>query len=156
MSMGQIFEPFLPLLGLGKYQVRPSPFCGYGTLLVNNNEHFSVPFTRLINFEKLYKDIVPLLPKLMEPDVGLITMAKFKSVLDGCTLRGVKLPNLLSYIMDKSKLDQALELVDNMQLIIVHNHMDVTNLDMVRRCNCAALVKNNEGPGFVACCNNYL
>eukprot|EP01125_Pyxidicula_operculata_P017481 TRINITY_DN6121_c0_g1_i1.p1 TRINITY_DN6121_c0_g1~~TRINITY_DN6121_c0_g1_i1.p1 ORF type:complete len:356 (+),score=52.42 TRINITY_DN6121_c0_g1_i1:75-1142(+) len=29
MSMAQIFEPVLPILGIGKYLIRPSPYCGY-------------------------------------------------------------------------------------------------------------------------------
>jgi len=132
-----------------------SPFCGLGTLLVNNSEYFSVPFTRLVNFEKLYQDILPLVPKLTEPDVGIRMMAKLKSILDNSTAPGVKLPNILSFLTDQSKLTQALEFIDNTQLIVVHNHMDVSNIDMVRRCSCAVLSKN-QGPGFVACCNNCL
>lgn len=29
-SAGMILEPFLSLLGMGDYNIRPSPFCAYG------------------------------------------------------------------------------------------------------------------------------
>jgi hypothetical protein len=156
VSMAQIFEPFLPNLNIERYQFRPSPFCGYGTVLVNNDEYFSVPFTRLINFEKLYKELTPILPKIVNSDIGLSTISKLKTIIDNCAMPGVKLPNIISYLIDSSKLKQVLELIDSMQFFILHNHMDVTNLDMARRCNCAVLGKNVKGPGFVATCSNCI
>jgi len=153
--MAQIFEPFLPTLNFERYQFRASPYCGYGTVLVNTENYCSVPFTRLINFERLYRDITPLLPKLLKSDLGLTTLSKLKSILDQCALPGVTLPNMLSYILDSSKLTQALEFIDSMQFFILHNHMDVTNLDMARRCNCSVLSKNN-GPGYIASCSNCI
>lgn len=153
--MAQIFEPFLPTLNIERYQFRASPFCGYGTVLVNTENNFSVPFTRLINFERLYKDIVPLLPKLIKSDLGLGTITKLKSILDNSAMPGVTLPNLLSYIIDSSKLNQALEFIDSIQFFILHNHMDVSNLDMARRCTCSVLSKNN-GPGYIASCSNCI
>jgi len=29
VSMGTVLEPFLEILGVGKYSIRPSPHCGY-------------------------------------------------------------------------------------------------------------------------------
>uniref|UniRef100_A0A6B2L384 Uncharacterized protein n=1 Tax=Arcella intermedia TaxID=1963864 RepID=A0A6B2L384_9EUKA len=156
VSMGNALSPFLSILGYGRFNINPSPFCGFGTILVTSNEHFSVPFTRFLDFPKLYQELLPLLPELKKgTEIPLTTLKKLKSIFSKCASPGVKVPNLISFITNPQKIEEAKKIVDKSQLLIVHNHMDITNLDLARRCQCAALLKNTDGPGFAACCNLY-
>eukprot|EP01116_Phalansterium_solitarium_P001763 TRINITY_DN11581_c0_g1_i1.p1 TRINITY_DN11581_c0_g1~~TRINITY_DN11581_c0_g1_i1.p1 ORF type:complete len:422 (+),score=103.88 TRINITY_DN11581_c0_g1_i1:59-1324(+) len=47
LSMAAALEPFLNMMGYGHYFIRPSPFCGFITCLVNSGKSFnSYPVTR--------------------------------------------------------------------------------------------------------------
>jgi hypothetical protein len=50
----------------------------------------------------------------------------------------------------------VLEFVKNMQFFIIHNHMDVAMVDMVRRCQCASLAKTSEGLDYYASCTGCI
>jgi hypothetical protein len=156
LRMGSVLEPFLPILGYAKYKIRPSPHCGYGACLINSEKYFSTPITRLLNFEKFFQEIQPLIPDLLSKDIGFFTYAKLGIVVNNCLLPGVEMPNLISFITDKSKIAETLEFVKDMQFIIIHNHMDITMIDMVKRCNCASLVKKNEGLDFYSGCTGCI
>jgi len=95
-AMGSVLEPFLDILGVGKFSIRPSPHCGYvknvsllstkahfqcfrfGVCLINTNEVKSVPFSRYIDFSKFYEEMQPLLPKLEEDGIGFWTARSIK------------------------------------------------------------------------------
>jgi len=77
VSMGAALEPFLNLIGYGWFFIRPSPFCGFATCLVNTDKSYlSYPVTRLFDFEKLFLDLKPLLPRLQDGKIGLINAKK--------------------------------------------------------------------------------
>jgi len=152
-SMCSIMEPFLPMFGYGKYQIRPSPHCGYGCCLVNSASYPSTPISRILNFEKLYSELTPLVPELLKEGIGMMTSIKLKNILDSCAHKGVELPNMMSFLTDKNKGQDISAFIENLQFIVIHNHMDLTNMDMVRRCDCAVLSKGNDGTTFFASCN---
>lgn len=155
MSMASAVEPFLPMLGIGSYVIRPSPMCGFVCCLVNTKNYFSFPGNKIVNFPKLFKGLTPLLPKL-EDEIGLFTMAQLKSVIDESAQPGVKLPSLLPFLTSSEGIEKAHKFIDNLQLIVVHNHMDVSTIDMVRRCQCTVLSKNSDSSGYVASCAGCL
>jgi len=156
MSMASAVEPFLPMLGIGSYVVRPSPMCGFVCCLVNSKNYFSVPGSKIVNFPKLFKGLFPLLPKLQESTINLLTMAPFKSVIDDSAHPGVKLPSLIPFLTSTEGLEKANKFIDNLQLLVVHNHMDVSTIDMVRRCQCTVLSKNQDSNGYVASCSGCI
>eukprot|EP01127_Copromyxa_protea_P018534 TRINITY_DN5859_c0_g1_i1.p1 TRINITY_DN5859_c0_g1~~TRINITY_DN5859_c0_g1_i1.p1 ORF type:complete len:487 (-),score=64.89 TRINITY_DN5859_c0_g1_i1:83-1336(-) len=148
ISMGSVLEPFLPMFGYGKYQIRPSPHCGYACCLVNSEKFFSTSLNRIIDFEQFYNNIQPLLPALLKGDIGFMTMAKVGSVFKDSIRPGVKLPfNLITYLTDKDKARDLQEFIENLQFIVVHNHLDLVTIDMVKRCDCAALKKGSVAEG---------
>jgi hypothetical protein len=60
----------------------------------------------------------------------------------------VKLPSkILSYLTDKDKAKDLQEFIENLQFLIVHNHMDLGTVDMVKRCDCSALKKGAPAEG---------
>lgn len=81
MNLLTAFEPFLNMMGFGWYSMRPSPFCGYMTCLVNTERSFiSYPVTRLFNFDKLHSEMKPLLPRLQDGKIGIYNATKLKKV----------------------------------------------------------------------------
>jgi hypothetical protein len=64
-SVGMVLEPFLNFMGMGRYNIRPSPWCGFATCLVNTGEGGldSVPLPRLFDVDILYNEMVPVLQK---------------------------------------------------------------------------------------------
>lgn len=47
------------------------------------------------------------------------------------------LPDLYTYLTDKSKAETTHRFIQNLQFVVVHNNMDIAALDLTRRCNCA-------------------
>ncbi len=73
LSIAPAFEPFLNLMGYGWFYIRPSPFCGFITCLVNTERSFiSYPVTRLFDFEKLFNELKPIVPRLQDGKIGTI------------------------------------------------------------------------------------
>eukprot|EP00026_Physarum_polycephalum_P001502 Phypoly_transcript_01504.p2 GENE.Phypoly_transcript_01504~~Phypoly_transcript_01504.p2 ORF type:complete len:519 (+),score=76.70 Phypoly_transcript_01504:1781-3337(+) len=155
MSMGTLLEPFLRMLGFGLFCIRPSPFCGFGVCLVNTQNLNSYPASRLVDFERLYEEMLSLMPD-MEDKIGFFTAQKLKKVLKQCpkqhTIQPV--PNLYDYLTEKSKAKETQSVIDNTQILIVHNNMDLAAFDMVRRCDCT--VETNSSQGFVSSCTGCL
>eukprot|EP00698_Gefionella_okellyi_P013133 TRINITY_DN3582_c0_g1_i1.p1 TRINITY_DN3582_c0_g1~~TRINITY_DN3582_c0_g1_i1.p1 ORF type:complete len:509 (-),score=102.28 TRINITY_DN3582_c0_g1_i1:437-1963(-) len=80
-SIGIALEPFLGLLGFGNYSIRSAPFDGFGTVLLNSDKWKSVPLSRLLNVEKLYRGLLPELPALKEAkSIGMFAGMRLKKV----------------------------------------------------------------------------
>jgi uncharacterized radical SAM superfamily Fe-S cluster-containing enzyme len=117
-SVGCILEPFIALMGMGSYNIRPSPFCGFATLLINSDTLHSVPLSRLLDVEKLYSKMVPLLPKLRKSgaSIGLTTGLQLKEIVKKCR-KSKDLPELLSYAsaaQGSEKWNEAQSILDNL------------------------------------------
>lgn len=143
-SIGALMEPFMALLGLGSYSIRPSPWCSFATLLVNTERMFnSVPASRIFDIEKLYEQMLPLIPKLRASNyqVGIQSGLQIKKILSQCKLPDAKIPDLFSYITASDTSDKwksARSVMDNCQFLIIQNMMDVGMMDLVRRSRCAS------------------
>ncbi len=155
LSVAMVLEPLFQLLKYGSFNIRPSPFCAFATMLINTPVAFqSVPLSRLFNIPKLFKEMLPLLPKLKTwqqsenisgwlSDVQL--MMQLKKLLSSCQLRQ-DLPDLFSYLLSSNETmqKQVEQVVHDAQFLIVHNLMDVGVLDMARRSRCSCLSLQNS------------
>jgi len=139
VSMGAAMEPFLNLVGYGWFFIRPSPFCGFATCLVNTEKLYqSYPVTRLFDFSKLFLELKPILPRLQDGKIGLINATKLRKIFQNCVFPNKgELPDLYAHLTEKSKAEATRSFIQNLQFIIVHNNMDIAGLDAMRRCNCA-------------------
>jgi uncharacterized radical SAM superfamily Fe-S cluster-containing enzyme len=166
VSAGMVLEPFLPAMGFGRLSIRPSPWCALAAMLVTADAvGEGVPVTRLIDVGKLWNDLRPVHDKLVRPGddaaeaaargskIGLLTGMKIKRAVKSSTRKGVKLPDVVSYLSESSKADTLAATMDNVQVILIHNAMDLSSLDMLRRCRCPVLASSGMTPsGFAASC----
>lgn len=149
-SIGALMEPFLALLGMGSYSIRPSPWCSFATLLVNTDSMFhSVPISRIFDVDKLFQQMLLLIPKLRANNyqIGIQTGLQIKKIMNQCQQPNVKLPDLFSYIMANEKSDKwnaTREVIDNCQFLIIQNNMDIGMMDLVRRSRCASCKVNPQ------------
>jgi len=154
VCVGAMLEPFLPLLGYGRYQIRPSPFCGFATCLVTTKKRFSTPVSRLLDIDRLRAEIQPLLPDLVKDEIGIFTLGRLKTVIDACKRPGVKIPSLIPFIFDRTKRQETQQFLDEAQFIVLHNYMDLGSLDLARRCACSSLAPSAlDGAQLAASCN---
>lgn len=169
-STGMILEPFLRMLGKGNYCIRPSPFCGFGALLINTEEQFkSVPVSRLFNIENLYKHMVPLVKKLEKSNgaINLLTGHALKKAINSSVIpKKYRMDNydipsdFVSYLTADDKLSETTELMDKVQFLIIHNKMDVCSIDMTKRSRCTmcshVMSHTSENGKLVAQCTRIL
>lgn len=62
--VGQALEPLLKYLGYGHFSVRPSPFCGFVTCLVNTDSLRAFPVARLVDLHCLHREMSPILARI--------------------------------------------------------------------------------------------
>jgi hypothetical protein len=62
--VGQALEPLLKYLGYGHFSVRPSPFCGFVTCLVNTESLRAFPVARLVDLHCLHREMSPILARI--------------------------------------------------------------------------------------------
>lgn len=65
--------------------------------------------------------------------IGLLTATKIKNAVNSCIVKGVVLPDLMSYLSDPKKSEKTKETLNNLQILIIHNNMDVAAVDGLRR-----------------------
>lgn len=151
LSYGMIGEIFLKNLGLGDFNIRPSPLCGFGTCLINTDKFKSVPLSRFIDLEKLYSGLTKILMNGNQFNNlnNLFKLVKVKDCVKNSFFKSAKIPkNLDSYLnLTSSKEDknQAKQIIDNFQFLIVHNNMDLGCADFGRRSRCSSChLRNNK------------
>ncbi len=156
-SVGMVLEPFLNFMGMGKYSIRPSPWCGFATCLVNTGEGGldSVPLPRLFDIDKLYNDMIPVLQTLQSKGdkLSFVMLRAIKKSVNQSMREEMKqvLPtDILGYAVDSDKRQMMNDTLHNLQFIIIHNLMDVASVDLVRRSRCSLC--SNSGNGAVASC----
>jgi hypothetical protein len=139
VTTGAMLSPFIDLMGYGKFSIKPPAYCGFGTCLLNMPDQgmFSIPVTQYVDLIKFHDLLCPLLPKLEKEGIGWWSGRSIKKYLKSSSKK--KLPDVLGYLVDKSKVDLINTFIDNIQFLIVHNHMDLAMLDLTRRCHCASL-----------------
>jgi hypothetical protein len=155
-SVGVCLEPILSVMGHGFFYLRASPFCAAATCLVNTAQHQSVPLTRVFDVEKFWAEMVPLLPNLQDGKVGLFNAKRLQKALGACLLPDVAgIDDVWPYLTSASHAAATRHFIDNLQFLVVHNHMDIAAADVVRRCQCAAVAVDAQR-GFVASCTGCL
>eukprot|EP01097_Dermamoeba_algensis_P003712 TRINITY_DN2540_c0_g1_i1.p1 TRINITY_DN2540_c0_g1~~TRINITY_DN2540_c0_g1_i1.p1 ORF type:complete len:482 (+),score=90.93 TRINITY_DN2540_c0_g1_i1:41-1447(+) len=137
-SIAVVLEPLLSLIGYGHYCLRPSPLCGFVSILVNSGPYESYPANRLVDFHKFFTEFVPMIPSL-KGGLGWFSGGKIKKIMSKSVQSGVNLPDLYSYLADRDKADTTRRVISQMQFLMVHNHMDISSVDMTRRCQCAVV-----------------
>jgi len=169
-SVGMILEPFLSLLGKGNYNIRPSPFCGFATCLVNSENqqtYPSVPVTRLIDIGKLFKEIIPVIKGLTNnsgsstnPEIGFFQYRSLKKAIEKCRRdqKDYPLPkDIFSYLTSKDigVMKKTRTTIEELQFIIVHNVMDVGMLDILRRTR-SSICRYQIEKGFISSSTNCI
>ena len=153
-------EPFIKSLGYGDYNVRTSPFSGFGVVMMNNEFYDNLPLSRLIDLHSLQKDMRPFL-NLVE-GASISTMQTIRKVINKNAIQNVnfnghnkppnfvpfKIPSILSYV-DSTNRDAMFESMKNMQVIVVHNTMDFASIDATRA-NCAVRKIDSAAKDFDA------
>eukprot|EP00003_Mantamonas_plastica_P022352 TRINITY_DN3779_c0_g1_i1.p1 TRINITY_DN3779_c0_g1~~TRINITY_DN3779_c0_g1_i1.p1 ORF type:complete len:147 (-),score=31.05 TRINITY_DN3779_c0_g1_i1:30-470(-) len=146
------------MLGYGQVHIRPSAFCGFMTCLVNTEKYTSMPVTRFLNLKKFYSDIQPHLDGLINSSsVGFFQAMQIRKIFKNCAWEGVQLPDLLGYLTEKSKAEVTRRTIRNAQFLVVHNNMDISTIDLRRRCNCMSVSKSSMTKnGFSAACTGCI
>ena len=61
-----------------------------------------------------------------------------------------KCDDIWAYLTDSKRAQQTATFVDHIQVLLVHNHMDVAGVDLARRCQCSSVGVGLKG--YVATC----
>eukprot|EP00299_Pterocystis_sp_00344_P009477 c4003_g1_i1.p1 GENE.c4003_g1_i1~~c4003_g1_i1.p1 ORF type:complete len:489 (+),score=109.96 c4003_g1_i1:48-1469(+) len=151
MSVCQLLEPFLQLLGFGNVTIRPSPFCGFVSCLLSV-DGASVPVSRYVDVDSLYQKMLTQL----DAGQGWLQSLNLARILRSCLKPGVTPPEFLSLLNREGQM-KLREKSDHVQFLVFHNLMDIAAFDMSRRCNCGIVVKSNmTQSGFSAQCTNCM
>ena len=167
--VGLTLEPFIRLLDLGNFIIRPSPYCGFVSCLITTENHNGVPASRFVNFRRLNKELRPHITTI--EDAGYAGMKLLRKLVNKCAIQKVDftghnappqfvpffVPSILSYL-DSSKREEVNKTVRTAQWIIVHNTMDFAAIDATRKTNCTILKPKNGGNGnaFQTACTGCL
>jgi hypothetical protein len=152
ISISSALEPFLELVGIGKFSIRPTSHCGFSACFFSTETISSASISKYIDLQKFNELMKPLLPSIREKGIGFFTARSIKKVIKSSAK--VKLPDLVSYMADSSKASMVNEFVEKLQFLVIHNHMDVASVDMSRRCDCSVLSLDQNG--LVASCTGCL
>lgn len=142
VSVSTVLEPFLELVGIGKFVIRPSSNCGFAACFFSTESLSSVSASKYIDFYKFNEQMKPLLPTIRQKGIGFFTARSIKKAIKVSAKQ--KLPDLVGYMADSSKASIVNEFIEKLQFLVIHNHMDVASLDMSRRCDCSVVTLDNN------------
>jgi hypothetical protein len=141
LGVGRVVEPMLSVMGYGHFCVRPPPWSAFFTALVSTGELESTPLTRLLDVEQLY---ATLIPAATAPGTQAGRVLRLLPQLRGAVRRCLRpgadehIPDLLALAVGgAASKKKARAIIKNMQIIMVHNAMDLTAMDYVHRCRCS-------------------
>ena len=117
------------------------------TVLINTEQIVSKPASRILDVDKLYASMQDIITKMHAerrknpgkvPELGFFTATRLRSLINSSLKQtGIKVPDLLSFVLDKNKADELAEFASNAQLFIVRNVMDIGAMDAKRCPQCA-------------------
>lgn len=155
--VGMVLEPFLQQLGYGSFHIRPSPLCAFAVCLVNSRKLHSVPFSRMFDIARFFRNLVPLLPKLCEEQITWLLAQRLRWIIKKCVLSNPYLssfPDVLAHLMEPGKVEAGRKVIDCLQFIVVHNNMDFACTDILRRAQCSMMTPlSAKNPKFVSKCS---
>eukprot|EP01135_Chromosphaera_perkinsii_P007235 Nk52_evm43s745 gene=Nk52_evmTU43s745 len=143
-SMAMALEPFLMMMRWGRFMLRPSPLFSAGTVIVNSEGYPSTPLSRLVDIDLFFKLMQPLLEKLdMNPkmELGWQMANKIRKILKKCTKPGIKIPDLLSFVLNKQNAKDVDLFSKDMQFIMVQQAVDMGALDAEHICRPGVLTQ---------------
>ena len=134
-------EPFLEKLGVGSYNLACGTVAGAVTVLLNSHDLASVPASRLVDMEKLFDGLVPVLNKGGSSGggkskgrwpslVSLVSTAKRALKNAVVATEGVKLPSMISLLLSSSFSVDSIALAAKTQVLLVHSECDIASLDV--------------------------
>ena len=148
-----LLSPVLSMFGFRQFGLTASPFCLMAAVLVNTSTLRSIPLSHIVDLHRLYHTLLPLASLLAasatsasstsstRPSVSLSHLKRVQRALKECMLARLDVPDVLSYVSGRheessSRLRAVLR---NMQVVVLHNKMDVASVDMQRRCECVVV-----------------
>jgi len=150
LASGMLLEPFMETLGHGTYNIRPSPFAGIATCLVNTNTLKSVPVPRILDMDKLFSQLAPIFANGAD-GLGIRQYAQVGMAVQGCVRHGFTLPDLVSKVSDQGKTGDAsgkvARITRNMQFLTVQASADIFGADLVSHCWPWVLSQQGGQPG---------
>ena len=141
LSVLAVIEPFIKMLGYGRYSFKTHPFCGFVACLICVDNTL-VPLSNYLNLTKFYSSVVPLLPQLNAApnDIGFMLARKLRSIFVDCMIKTKDGPvDVLSFVTDPEKVQDTETFLDKIVLVTIHNNMDMAAVDLVRRCHCSSV-----------------
>ena len=166
-----LLSPVLTMFGFRQFGLTASPFCLMATVLINTPTLRSIPLSHLVDLHRLYHSLLPLSSSLAassasasstpsaRPSASLSQLKRVQRALKECMTARLDVPDLLSYVSGRheeasSRLRAVLR---SMQLVVVHNKMDVASVDMQRRCECIVVQPSPlQQSGYVAQCTGCI
>ena len=151
LGVGRIVEPMLPVMGYGHFCVRPPPWSAFFTALVSTDSLESTPLTRLLDVEQLYTTLIPA-ATAPATQAGRILrlLPQLRGAVRRCLHPGADehIPDLLALAVGSAaSKKKARAIIKNMQIIMVHNAMDLTAMDYVHRCRCSMQALSGDASG---------
>jgi len=158
LSAAQLFEPFLQAMGFGAYALRMDPLCLQATALVNTDRFRSLPVTRILDVRRLHRELRPVLGRIARTrkPPNLFALNRVRKAVQRCQRTELDLPDPVSYLISKEKRAAMDAFLHRVQLLIIHNTMDLGAVDGVRRCTCGVLKLAPTASGFAASCTMCL
>lgn len=152
ISVSSVLEPFLELVGIGRFSIRPGSHCGLAACFFSTPTINSASVSKYLDLMKFNERMKPLLPTIQSKGIGFFTARSIKKAIKSASKQ--KLPDLVSMMADSSQATTINEFVDKLQFLVIHNHMDVATMDMSRRCECSVVTLENNS--VVASCTGCL
>ena len=151
-----LLSPLLPRFGLGLFHPDASPMCLLTTVLVNTPTLRSIPLSHLFDLHRLYHALLPLSAKLARGEsLGVLQAKGVQKVLKQSLIARIDCPDVLDYLTSTDPLKQLRmkAFMRQLQVVMVHNKMDLASVDIHRRCECAIVEKSpmKEGEWIATC-----
>ena len=167
MSSAAVIGPALKLLGYGNFSLSTAEQCVLVCPIINTEVHRFRPLEQILNVRKFLAEVASSLNKFFfkSGDERLSTWKHFfaarkvQKALDKNTVKRFRdfSPNLAALFSSPSKMESVERFAKNLQLIVIHNQMDLGCIDMSRRNKCTnikASVLSDSEPA--SCCLNCL
>ena len=151
-----LLAPLLPRFGWGTFHPGASPFCLLATVLVNTSTLRSIPLTHLVDVQRLYHALLPVSARLSRGEsLGVLQAKRVQSAIKACMIARLDCPDVLDYLTtsDVVKATRLKTFMRGLQVLVVHNKMDLASVDMQRRCECAVVERSPMKDGdWIATC----
>ena len=162
-----LLSPVLALFGFRQFGLTASPFCLQATVLVNTPTLRSIPLSHLVDLHRLYHSLLPLASSISaasstsstRPSLSLSDLKRVQRALKECMTARLDVPDLLSYVSGRQDETSARlrAVLRSMQVVVLHNKMDVASVDMQRRCECVIVEPSPlQQGGYVAQCTGCI